>query len=46
MAGCPARLVGMVHTSLRYICNGSAVLSPNGNAVVGDVGDSSTSNRS
>ena len=35
---------GIVHTSFRYIVSGSAVLAPSANAVVGDVGDSSTSN--
>ena len=38
IAGCPARLEGIVHTSCKYICMGSAVLSPNGKAVVGAVG--------
>lgn len=42
-AGWPARLDGIVHTSLRYIVNGSAVLAPSGNAVEGAVGLSSTS---
>src|ERR1700729_3442591 len=42
-AGWPARLEGIVHTSLRYIVSGSEVLAPSGNAVVGDVGESNTS---
>jgi hypothetical protein len=46
MAGWPARFDGIVHTSLRYIASGSAVLAPSGKAVVGEVGDSSTSKRS
>src|SRR5690606_10086107 len=41
-AGWPARLDGMVHTSLRYIASGSA-LSPKRKAVVGEVGDTRTS---
>ena len=40
----PARFVGIVHTSLRYIASGSAVLAPSSNATVGVVGASSTSN--
>ncbi len=43
MAGSPDRLDGIVHTSLRYMVSGSAVLSPRAKAVVGEVGDSSTS---
>ena len=39
----PARLVGIVQTSLRYMASGSAILSPIGNAVVGVVGETSTS---
>ena len=44
MAGWPARLDGMVHTSDRYMVSGSSVLAPSAKAVVGDVGDSSRSN--
>ena len=44
MAGWPARFDGMVHTSDMYMANGFSVLEPNGNAVVGEVGDSNTSN--
>ena len=43
IAACPARLVGIVHTSERYIASGSADLAPSSNATVGDVGDSSAS---
>src|SRR5207244_9538668 len=32
IAACPARFVGIVHTSLRYIVSGSAVLVPSSNA--------------
>ena len=42
MAGWPARFDGIVHTSFRYMASGSA-LAPSAKAVVGDVGDSSTS---
>ena len=35
----PARFAAMVKISARYICNGSAVRSPNLNAGIGDVGD-------
>ena len=41
--GTPARLAGMVATSLRYIAIGSSSLSPKRNAVVGAVGLTSTS---
>ena len=40
----PARFVGIVNTSLRYIASGSAVFAPSGNATVGVVGLRSTSN--
>src|SRR5262249_3068079 len=43
IAACPARLVGIVHTSDRYIASGSAALAPSSNATVGDVGDSNAS---
>ena len=46
MAHAPVRLVGMVHTSDRYMARGSDVFAPSSNAVVGDVGASSTSKRS
>jgi len=46
MAGWPERLEGIVHTSFRYMVSGSAVLAPNGNAVDGAVGPTSTSKRS
>ena len=36
-------LDGIGHTSLRYMVSGSAVLAPNSNATVGDVGDSNAS---
>ena len=39
IAGWPARLLGIVQTSERYIASGSAVLAPSWNATVGDVGD-------
>src|SRR5690606_38417509 len=45
MAGWPARLVGIVQMSLRYMVSGSWMAS-RANAVVGEVGDSSTSKRS
>ena len=38
IAACPARFVGIVHTSERYIASGSAVFAPSSNATVGDVG--------
>ena len=41
--GTPARLAGMVATSWAYIDSGSSSLSPKRNAVVGDVGEASTS---
>jgi hypothetical protein len=41
--GLPARLAGMVATSLRYIASGSSSFSPSRNAVVGAVGETSTS---
>jgi hypothetical protein len=43
MPGTPARFAGMVATSLRYMASGSSSFSPIGNAVVGAVGDTSTS---
>jgi hypothetical protein len=43
IAAWPARLVGIVQMSDRYIASGSAVLAPSANATVGDVGDSSAS---
>src|SRR5690606_30523218 len=43
MPGTPARLAGMVAMSLRYIASGSSSFSPNLNAVVGAVGETSTS---
>src|SRR5436190_12971324 len=44
--GSPAMFGGIASTSARYIESGSTVLSPSLNATVGDVGDTSTSNRS
>src|SRR5699024_7301843 len=41
--GTPARFAGMVATSLRYMANGSSTFSPKANAVVGAVGETSTS---
>ena len=38
IAGCPTRFEVIVHTSFTYIVMGSEVLSPNLNAVQGDVG--------
>ena len=46
IAGTPARFAGIVKMSFRYIAIGSSAFSPIRNAVVGDVGDTSTSNRS
>ena len=43
MPGTPARLAGMVARSLRYIATGSSSFSPSLNAVVGAVGETSTS---
>src|SRR5581483_11448882 len=43
MAALPARLDGMVHRSARYIAIGSSARSPIGKAVVGVVGETSTS---
>ena len=43
MPGTPARLAGIVAMSLRYIASGSSTFSPILNAVVGAVGDTSTS---
>jgi len=43
MPGTPARFAGMVNTSERYIARGSSAFSPIRNAVVGEVGDTSTS---
>src|SRR5690606_39030427 len=45
MAGCPARFEGIVHTSFRYMASGSA-MAPSSKAVVGEVGESRTSQRS
>ena len=42
--GRPAMFAGTVHTSLRYIDNGSSTREPMGNATVGDVGVSNASN--
>ncbi len=41
--GAPARLEGIVQTSTRYIDNGSSVRDPNSKAVIGLVGEMSTS---
>ncbi len=41
--GTPAMFAGMVATSLRYIASGSLSFSPSLNAVVGAVGEISTS---
>jgi hypothetical protein len=46
IAGVPARFAGIVKMSFRYIAMGSSTFAPIGNAVVGEVGDTSTSNRS
>ena len=43
IAAMPARFVGIVARSLRYMASGSSTLSPIGNAVVGVVGETSTS---
>ena len=43
MPGTPDRLAGMVARSLRYIAIGSSTFSPSLNAVVGAVGETSTS---
>ena len=43
MAGSPARLVGIVKTSERYIASGLLVFSPNLNATDGAVAPSSRS---
>jgi hypothetical protein len=43
MAAVPARLVGIDAMSLRYMASGSSTFSPIGNAVVGAVGETSTS---
>ena len=45
IAGTPARFAGIVKTSERYIASGSPARSPMRNAVVGDVGETRTSNR-
>ena len=42
-AALPARFDGMVHRSATYMASGSSTRSPSGNAVVGVVGDTSTS---
>ena len=39
----PDRFAGIVKTSFRYIASGSSTFAPIGNAVVGDVGETSTS---
>ncbi len=39
----PARLAGMVSTSVRYICSGSSTLAPSSNAVNGATAAASTS---
>jgi hypothetical protein len=44
--GRPAMQDGIVSRSERYIASGSAALAPSSNATVGDVGETSTSNRS
>ncbi len=41
--GSPARFTGMVVTSLRYMASGSSIFSPRRKAVVGAVGDTTTS---
>ena len=46
MPGTPDRLAGIVARSLRYIASGSSSFSPSLNAVVGAVGETSTSARS
>ena len=46
IAGTPARFAGIVKMSDRYMASGSSVFSPIRNAVVGDVGETSTSKRS
>ncbi len=43
MAALPARFDGIVHRSARYIAIGSSARSPIGKAVVGVVGETSTS---
>ena len=43
IAGSPDRLDGIVYVSQRYMASGLSVLSPIGNATVGDVGVISTS---
>ena len=43
IAGWPARLEGMVHTSFMYMAIGSSTLAPRSKAVVGAVAPSSTS---
>jgi hypothetical protein len=40
----PDRFAGIVNTSFRYIASGSSTFAPIGNAVVGEVGETSTSN--
>ena len=45
-AALPARLTGMVNTSLRYMASGSSAFSPTGKATVGAVGPTSRSKRS
>ena len=42
--GRPAMHDGIVSTSERYIASGSAAFAPSGNATVGLVGETSTSN--
>jgi len=43
IAGTPARFAGIVKMSFRYIAIGSSTFAPMRNAVVGDVGETSTS---
>ena len=43
MPGMPAKLTGTVHTSSKYIVNGSLIFSPNLKAVFGAVGVNNTS---
>ena len=43
IAQCPARLVGNVHRSERYMASGSPTFSPNFHGVNGLVGETSTS---
>ena len=43
IAGSPARLTGIVQTSLKYMASGSLVRSPTRKATVGEVGETSRS---